>query len=575
MLYQSRLLAAFVCCLLVFSSVPIRALGQEYTSAPPEADHDQPSNVRVIDEGTHLIDAASLQAVEHLTVRRGATALIDVGNLANLVLPGDFTNKGTVYFGSSVAGVDTASLTAANIFNKGGAVLSSVLPAGGLAGFNSVVSNLNLDLTAVHDIINAGTIASAGNLTMTAGGAIVNQATISAAQNVNLSSAIGNIVNSGTISALAGNININSQLTQLVASQVAANLTVTNTGGIMQALNGAIDLSPVSAGASADLNLTGGDWLSRELNLNAGAGKVSLNANNVSGVVNIDAGCANLLVSAPNLNLGSLNITGDPTFYNTGGSVILTNTNSFQVNANLAVVASQDVVIGSPSQRIQTAPGSGQPGDVLLIAGANFTPPPAIQNQQSGSDTTTTITIQGGSSTGGSVQVPGGIMTDGGLVTIVAYPGSGAGSLLPPGTIRVGDISTNRGRVAIVAGATSGIGIVTGNITTSGTSGDKNGGNVAIFAAPIISPQFSITNGVPDPNPAPFIVSGTDNNSALIFTGNILTAGAGGNGGTNGSLNGQAGGAGGDVAIGSNAAISTGFIRAFGGGGGGGTHSGS
>ncbi|HEY9870794.1 MAG TPA: hypothetical protein V6D08_16640, partial [Candidatus Obscuribacterales bacterium] len=119
--------------------------------------------------------------VESLLVPAGVTAVHDFGADRTFNLAGNLTNAGALYAISSNPQVDTARIVANNIFNQQNAVLSSVLPAGGLAGFNNVVSSLNLELIAAHDIVNLGTISSSGNLSLTAGGSITNQATVTAA----------------------------------------------------------------------------------------------------------------------------------------------------------------------------------------------------------------------------------------------------------------------------------------------------------------------------------------------------------------------------------------------------------
>jgi hypothetical protein len=185
-----------------------------------------------------------------------------------------------------------------------------------------VVDNLNLSLTALNDIINAGTIQSAGNLTMTAGGSIVNalpagaagpSPVIQAAQNLNLNAA--NIVNSGLMAALANNINI--------ASATAQNLTVNNVGGTLQALAGSINAGDALSSLKSNISILGGDLLSRELNIYGGTGTTNISVSQISGLMNISAGEAHTMVSSGSLNLGNLLLTGDPTFYHTSGPITI------------------------------------------------------------------------------------------------------------------------------------------------------------------------------------------------------------------------------------------------------------
>src|SRR6185295_16643055 len=102
--------------------------------------------------------------------------------------------------------VNNITIGASNIQNNVGALLSTVLPAGGLPGVTGALPGVSLTLNAVNNIMNAGTISSAGSLTMNAGGSIVNSAgsagvgtapVIQAVSDVSLNSALGNIVNTG------------------------------------------------------------------------------------------------------------------------------------------------------------------------------------------------------------------------------------------------------------------------------------------------------------------------------------------------------------------------------------------
>src|SRR4030095_15402103 len=142
---------------------PIRVFAQE--AAP-----------RTVSKGTHVLDAATLGSRSTLKISRGATAVIDFGGTSQLTLPGDLVNKGNLFVGSSKQEVTAAQISAANIVNRQGAVISSALPNGGVGGFTSSVANFDLVLNAAQNILNQGTIRSSGNLTMNAGGSIINAA---------------------------------------------------------------------------------------------------------------------------------------------------------------------------------------------------------------------------------------------------------------------------------------------------------------------------------------------------------------------------------------------------------------
>ena len=78
---------------------------------------------------------------------------------------------------------------------------------------------------------------------------------------------LGNFTNTGLIAATGSNGNV------LFNAPVAQNIAVNNTGGSIQAVNGANKFKKVHTYAgSANLNLTGGDYLSQQLNINSGSG---------------------------------------------------------------------------------------------------------------------------------------------------------------------------------------------------------------------------------------------------------------------------------------------------------------
>ena len=84
----------------------------------------------------------------------------------------------------------------------------------------------------------------------------------------------------------------------LFNAPVAQNIAVNNTGGTIQGLmqrDYRISRDSTYNG-SANLNLTGGDYLSQALNLNSGTGVVNANIGKVTGVVNTTARRFSILV---------------------------------------------------------------------------------------------------------------------------------------------------------------------------------------------------------------------------------------------------------------------------------------
>lgn len=438
-----------------------------------------------------VIDHSTLTSSPDLHIGEGVTAVIDVGTLPNFNLTGDFTNHGTVYVISTNPDVQVANLGANNFLNNTGALLTTVLPQGGLYGYTNLVGGLSLTLTALNSFVNYGTISSAADLSIVAGGSITNAsvagalATIQAVNTVNLTSNIGNIVNSGLISSINNNINI--------TSQIQNNLIINNIGGQLQALNGIINVGNINEVAKVNTTLWGGDVLSQILNLHSGDGGVTVNVNELSGVVNVNAGLAHITAASNNLQIGSMNLTGDPTFYNTMGDIVLNQDMNF-AGQDIAIIAAGDV-ISNGAQIINTS-SNNNGGSITIMAGAlirtSTTSPNALPPD---GDSTNLIQVDGGLSTGGMIDfattpIVGlssvGGFNNGGNVTLVAYGGTRAGSgqvRLPENlTITTGSGgSDTNGNVTVFAGAQTGNGIYIGSINTSGANNGT--GNIYLLTA--------------------------------------------------------------------------------------------
>src|SRR4029077_4922837 len=95
-------------------------------------------------------------------------------------------------------------------------------------------------------------------------------------------------------------------------------IAITNASGTIQALNGSINIGGMELGKSALLSLTGGNLAAQAINLQAGTGAIQANVNNVTGAVNVSGGSAQFASAAGVLDLGSLAVSGDPTFFNVG-----------------------------------------------------------------------------------------------------------------------------------------------------------------------------------------------------------------------------------------------------------------
>ena len=302
--------------------------------------------------------------VSDLVVPKKVTA-IDL--LSTMDFSGSLTNFGKLYAVSTTSGQTVASISSGgDILNMSGALISTILPAGNL-GLKNTVANLGLSLSAVNDIINNGTISSAGTLTLAAGGAITNApavgttaaATLQAKTGLTLFANGGSISNSGLINSQTGNINI--------SSQVADTIMVNNIGGSITAAKGTIEGRDNSFVGQFDFDITGGTLSAKSINIYSGAGDVTINAQSISGMVNITGGQAEVMAASGSLSLGQMNLTGDPTFYNTNGDIILNNDMSFP-GQDLAIIASGNI-IANGAQVINTS-SLNNGGQITMIAGA-------------------------------------------------------------------------------------------------------------------------------------------------------------------------------------------------------------
>ena len=504
--------------------------------------------------GTNLVNVgASLssivipQGVTLNTVGYNSTNALSVAGASNIL--------GAMYALQTSPGL-TSVLNFGNDLTIGpNAILSGIMPS--TQTIAGLFSSDHMNLSVAGNLVNNGTISSAGNLNLTVGGALTsasiagaNPATISAT-NINVIGYTGTVINSGLISAL-NSISFTSQL-----------------------------------GYGESLNLLGGDWLSKELNVDVGSGEFTANVQNLTGTVNVNAGASHMIASTPDLNLGNITIVGDPTWYNTAGNINLSGAILASGSSpNIAIIAKGSIVSRNTSVSINSSSAltGGNAGSILLIAGAGFSSP---TSGFANNDSTTTVTINGTPSIqGGGIYLdgttpPGGASPgkisaltaagsngfNGGNITMVAYPGTsgGTGVIRLPSDVTVttggAGASANNGSITLIAGAASGVVVSTGPLSTSGGGGTP--GNITIVnATPAIdgSGSISILNGA--------VLAGSGNftagtvQSGSITTGNISTAGSAGNG--------QNGSNAGNIAINTNGNITTGFIRAFGAGGAGG-----
>lgn len=473
------------------------------------------------------------------TTNYSGTNVIDFGNQdgGTLVFKGDLINHGTLYAISTNPTVHTAIFSAVNIFNQPGATISSVLPAGGLPGYANAIGGFSLVFNATNNFVNAGTISSAGSLAINAAGTITNALptgvnapvpVMQAINNIDIASQIGSIVNAGTIASAIGNIN----LTAAAANAFAIN----NVGGVMQALQGNINIRDSLFTGTSSLNIIGGDWLCKNLDLSNGNGLINAQLGSVSGVIDALGSGAQIGVNKGDLLLGNIKVYGDPTYYSAAGNVSLP-ANIDTLGFDLAVVAKNDIV-GTGSSVAITTGAAASSGNVLMVAGAKITSPSSGTDGPPGSNATkvtwtspNSLTDAGGSIfiTTLTIDTSGTANHKAGDVTLVAYQGTNALSgqiVVDMKTSLINASNANSsfsgGNVLLIAGATSGNPLVFGNITGGGSTA-----NIQAYAAtPVISGPGTITvlDGTPQPGSGTYTASQLQN--ARIDLGDLKNDGA-------------------------------------------------
>ena len=519
-----------LCASVLLSCISTLSLSSSAQTQPSAS--SPPSNTsELVISGEQIIKAADLSSIANLTVPSGASAIIDFSNNGSINLTGNISNSGSIYAFSTNPTVSTANFNALNIFNNSGALLSTSLPS----TFNSVsygtLQNLNLSLSALNNIVNAGTISSAANLSLSAGNSISNESVISAA-NVNMLAGAAGLVNTGSITAMAGNLNISNIATQnLLVNNTAGlmqtllgsinisalnsidvlngstqALSILNTGGLIEAINGAINVSTSPAaqlGFTPKTGVSGGDLRAQELNFTSDHGYITINSNMIEGQLNASAGEIHVTASTPNLIIGEMNLTGDPTYWNTAGDISIAS-NIGSASTNLSLIASGDITTTVAGLSIDVSSTFGNAGSILMIAGANITSPATGSGSN---DSATVITIGG---TGGNASTTGGKIDlntfaisslrsstttgDGGPITLIAFFGTGtnAGTIDLPSALTVNtSTSTNtstalNGNVTLIAGAPSLAAISIGSINSSGNTVNPqtaNNGMVSLISA--------------------------------------------------------------------------------------------
>lgn len=460
-------------------------------------------------------------------------------SLASFNLPKDVTaiDQGRGQFGLSIGStmIDAGKLIGIGSPGSVFSIHAGSLDIASTGSISTLGSHaVNVSIEALGDINNAGTIASSGRLNLTAGGSIVNAAgaTISGASGIVAASGSGQIVNAGTIAALDGDV--------VLRTLHSSDLVVTNTGGMLQSLSGRTILDAPGTATTGVTRLTGGQVLANELDIHGGTGNVIVDAENITAVLNIDAGQAHVVSGGPLLKLGTLMLSGDPTIINPTGSVQLSS-NVIVPGQALTIIAFNDITATSGVTRLDTSSKTGSGGDITLLAGVDATHNAGTTDTINGTDSNGGLNPQGGKIVLPGVTIASGATkagSNGGAILMLAHRGTGP---------QTGDVSTSLidtsstggagGNILIRAERWSTIGAlgIPGRHLAVKTTGKTSGGAFDIETGQISvngTPTYNDTTGAFQPLSGSFTSGATPvSATAITIYGNTDTSASAGSAG--------------------------------------------
>lgn len=448
--------------------------------------------------------------VEDLVVPVSVTASGDFGKGGDVRIQGDLTNSGSINVYSERGNV-SALISADSITNHENASITSTVS--------------ELTLAANDSFSNFGTISASGSLTITGGNSVTNSGEVSAHEKLNVIAP--HVTNTGTLSSVHADVSFDAPSSALL---------VDNSGGIVSALNGAINVRNADFSETFNSTVIGGDLFSRELNVFTGGGTADVFVDQLTGTVNSSGTAAHVSADTAVLRIGDQCLIGDPTYFNTGDVVL---DGDIVVGEDLAIIAGGNILATSNLSQIIARDGTGQGFDINLIAGVNIIGSPIgpTPNPLPGQTTTVTgnatssVTINGADFNGGNVDLSGASSSllidsgstlsgaDSGSITIVAYSSFGFGGVvnLPAGSlVSAGSNGGANGHVAVLAGTSVNIGSI--NNSTGVSEGNvliSTGGAVSSDGLPI---TFSTTGSITSGN---FLKEGVEFSTGGITAQNI------------------------------------------------------
>ena len=453
--------------------------------------------------GSLLLNQSSA-SVSSMVIPSGVRVVQGLDSNA-LNIAGTLSNAGTLYFTGHSSATNSLAVNAANIINTG---LLGTAPG----------TAWSLSLNSLGDVVNSGRIVSGGALSVTsANGSVTNNGSMQASGNLNVTA--GSVTNTGSIASDNGSITV---------ASLGGPLAFNGTGGTLSALNGNINLN------GNGINVSGGDYLSRNMNINAGCGLSEVDISNVTGVVNIAAADSHFAAQTSTLHMGEMTVTDDPSLTNTGNIDI----KSLKpvTGGDYLILAGGSITASAGSLAINTSSATANGGNVVLAAGVLFKGSQITGTSLSGGD----INLTGQTlSSGLSIDTHSSKLNgNGGNVTVAAYSNPsntfGGHVTLPGGinTSAANGTTGGGGSVTIVGNASSATSgfpgfapvtiTVAGDITTAGVSQKPGTGAVTISTSGLSGPvtlnagTAAVTSGV---------FTGGPVKSGAVSLGNITTSG--------------------------------------------------
>ncbi|MDZ4836956.1 MAG: hypothetical protein SGJ27_24500 [Candidatus Melainabacteria bacterium] len=467
-------------------------------------------NLNVVSDDGKSINTSAL------VIPEGVAVFGDFGRHADGIrVKNDLVNYGSLYASSSNSR-GTAIIGARDVDNFASGLITTDISKSVASTLGISRSNLDLAVKADRDLNNQGEISSAGNLELSAGSSVNNSGQALATGTVSLNSATIN--NSGLVSSATGDLNI--------TAPSDANLTINAAGGEFSALNGNINVATtVGVNPKTNTTMLGGAWYADNLNITSGDGHIVGAIEDSTAMVDMKAGSASFGSNGANLLLGTVDCSGDPLIYNTGGSVTI-GANQVTGGAPLAIVAATDIYVGVGVTTLDTSSATGG-GTITIVAGANLIENPGV-----------TLTITGGNIAGGNINLSGlNTITssasgagnaNGGNINIIAYGAFNIGTVIIPTTLLADGTGTGKGGdITVIGDNNIGFSVLMQGASSTGSTG--KGGNILVTSAQSGTGPSVIIDASVGPTQGAIIagnfITGINSNGAVSINNSIITNG--------------------------------------------------